>query len=91
MLNCVRKISLISWRYYHNRQCFSLLHLISPPFTGDLNDLHMYDPIAKSWTDLSVPLSGTPASLRDSHGFTSAGGKLYVHGGEFGSGKNSLE
>ena len=34
-----------------------------------------------SWTDLSVPLSGTPPDNRSLHGFASAGGGLYVHGG----------
>ena len=41
----------------------------------------MYDPAAGAWTDLSAALSGTPPSSRGYHGFTSAGGKLYVHGG----------
>jgi hypothetical protein len=44
-------------------------------------DLHVYDPAAGAWTDLSAALSGTPPSPRYIHGFTSAGGKLYVHGG----------
>ena len=34
-----------------------------------------------NWTDLSAAASGTPPSARYGHGFTSAGGKLYVHGG----------
>jgi hypothetical protein len=35
-----------------------------------------------AWTDLSAAASGTQApSARWGHGFTSAGGKLYVHGG----------
>jgi hypothetical protein len=41
----------------------------------------VYDPAAGAWTDLSAALSGTPPSLRTNNGFTSAGGKLYVHGG----------
>jgi hypothetical protein len=41
----------------------------------------VYDPAAGSWTNLSAALSGTPPSPRFGHGFTSAGGKLYVHGG----------
>ena len=52
-----------------------------------MNDLHVYDPATKSWTDLSNPASGIPPSPRDSHGFASAAGKLYVHGGEVGNGK----
>jgi hypothetical protein len=45
------------------------------------NDLHVYDPETMTWTDLSVPAFGTPPSARISLGYTSAGGKLYVHGG----------
>jgi hypothetical protein len=56
-----------------------------------LIDLHMYDPAAGAWTDLSAALSGTPPSPRIGHGFTSAGGKLYVlggcDGGEGGAGR----
>ena len=52
-----------------------------PSCAGGLNDLHVYDPAAGAWTDLSAALSGTPPSRRRLHGFTSAGGKLYVHGG----------
>ena len=37
--------------------------------------------IGESGTDLSDAASGIPPSARDSHGFTSAGGKLCVHGG----------
>ena len=36
---------------------------------------------AEAWTDLSTALGGTKANTRGEHGFTSAGGKLYVHGG----------
>jgi hypothetical protein len=47
----------------------------------------VYDPAAGAWTDLSAALSGTPPSPRGNHGFTSAGGKLYVHGGWGDSGE----
>ena len=57
------------------------LHVLRPYCAGDLNDLHEFDPASGAWTDLSAALSGTPPVSRDSHGFTSAGGKLYVHGG----------
>ena len=57
-----------------------LLGYLSCP-TGDLQDLLVYDPAAMAWTDLSASASGTPPSSRQSHGFTSAGGGLYVHGG----------
>ena len=47
----------------------------------------MYDPVDNSWTDFSNAASGVAASPRDSHGFTSVLGKLYIHGGEVGNGK----
>jgi N-acetylneuraminic acid mutarotase len=50
-----------------------------------LNDLHVYDPVAGAWTDLSA-VSGSPPSLRWSHGFTAAGKALYVFGGTDGQG-----
>ena len=49
----------------------------------DVNDLYAYDPASMAWTNLSATASGAPPSPRAFHGFTSAGGKLYVHGGEF--------
>jgi hypothetical protein len=42
----------------------------------------VYDPAAGAWRDLSAAFRGTPPSPRILHGFTSAGGKLYVHGGQ---------
>ena len=48
---------------------------------GDSNDLWMFDPAARAWTDLTATFQGTPPSVRDSHGFASAGGMLYVQGG----------
>ena len=50
---------------------------------GYFGDLHVYDPAAMAWTNLSAAASGTPPSPRAYHGFTSAGGLLYVHGGFF--------
>ena len=47
-----------------------------------LDDLHMFDPVAKAWTDLSAPAGGTAPTARNGHGFTSANGTLYVHGGQ---------
>ncbi len=49
---------------------------------GAVNDLHSFDPFAKVWTDLSNGVPGTPPAARYSHGFTSAGGIVYVHGGK---------
>ena len=50
---------------------------------GDIvfQDLYVYDPATKAWTDLSTPVSGTPPIARCYHGFTSLGGSLYVYGG----------
>ena len=53
---------------------------------GGLNDLHVYDPVAMAWTDLSIPLAGTPPSPRLAHGFATAADKLYVHAGSIGGG-----
>ena len=39
-------------------------------------------PVAMPWTDLSDAASGMPPTARNRHGFTSAGGKLEVHGGQ---------
>jgi hypothetical protein len=50
-------------------------------FAEFFQDLHVYNPAAMAWTDLSTAASGTPPPARGFHGFTSAGGKLYVHGG----------
>ena len=44
-------------------------------------DLHMFDPAAMAWTDLTLDVSGAPPSPRGFHGFTAAGARLYVHGG----------
>ena len=48
---------------------------------GVLGDLHVYDPAAVSWTDLSSSAAGSPPSARHGHGFASAAGTLYVQGG----------
>ena len=43
-----------------------------------------------NWTRLSAALDAPRPSARDSHGFTSAGGKLYLHGG-YGIGAHGYE
>ncbi len=48
------------------------------PSAGELDDLHSFDPATMTWTLLAA--ANGPSS-RARHGFTSAGGKLYVHGG----------
>jgi hypothetical protein len=49
---------------------------------GYLDDLHVFDTTAMNWTRLSFAFDAPRPSARHFHGFTSAGGKLYVHGGE---------
>ncbi len=48
---------------------------------GKSNDFHVYSPAYMTWFDLSSHAHGTPPTARAGHGFTSAGGLLYVHGG----------
>lgn len=46
----------------------------------EYGELHQYDIASSSWTDLSVPLSGPPAT-QELFGMTASNGKLYVFGG----------
>ena len=67
-----------------------ILHSVCPaqliPCPADLlGDLYVYDSVAMAWTDLSAAAAGTPPSARYGHGFTSAAGLLYVHGGFHGN------
>jgi hypothetical protein len=55
------------------------------------NDFHVYNPASMTWFDLSSHALGTPPTARHGHGFTSAGGKLYVHGGYDGSGEHNRQ
>ena len=62
-------------------------HSCAMPRTGlFFGDLHFYDLVVMAWTGLSAPVSGTPPSPRYWHGFTTAEGRLYVHGGQGESG-----
>ena len=60
-------------------------HLIAPNAPPirvvNLGDLHVYDPVALAWTDLTANVSGMSPSPRYNHGFTSTRDRLYVHGG----------
>jgi len=67
------------------------LPLPSCPAGDSFQDLHVFDPATMAWTDLSAATSGTPPSARGGHGFTSAGGKLYVHGGYINLGELPLQ
>ncbi len=51
------------------------------PSAGLLDDLHSFDPATMTWTLLSAANDTRRPSARAEHGFTSAGGLLYVHGG----------
>lgn len=46
-------------------------------------DLHVFDPRTMRWRDLTGLVTGGKPSPRDSVGFTSANGKLYLYGGNF--------
>ncbi len=48
---------------------------------GRLDDLHAFDPATRTWTLLSAAGGDGRPSAREGHGFTLAGGLLYVHGG----------
>ncbi len=48
---------------------------------GYLDDLYAFDPATMTWTLLSAAGGDGRPSARSGHGFTSAGGLLYVHGG----------
>ncbi len=59
--------------------------------TGPLDDLLMFNPKTSKWTNITAVGSGqTSPSPRSYHGFTSAGGKLYVHGGSGRNGKEAV-
>ena len=59
----------------------SIKLLTNSPLAGYLDDMHVFDPETNIWTPLSALESVYRPSARFQHGFTSAGGKLYVHGG----------
>ncbi len=61
----------------HHRSRFRPATVAADP----TNDFHAYNPATVTWFDLSGHALGTPPTARFGHGFTSAGGKLYVHGG----------
>jgi hypothetical protein len=57
------------------------------PASADfLNDHFSFDPVTTAWTLLSVAEDSARPSARGGHGFTSAGGKLFVHAGWDSSG-----
>lgn len=43
--------------------------------------MNVFDPVGLEWIDLSVATKGITPIPRWQHGFTSWGGKLFVHGG----------
>ena len=68
----------------YTAQCPASLNSTIFPLPADvvLGDLHVYDPAAMAWTDLSAAASGTPPSARENQGFASTGGRIYVYGGK---------
>jgi hypothetical protein len=54
-----------------------------PKLPGNLGDLNSFDPASMTWALLSAATgSDPPPAVRHSHGFSSTGGKLYVHSGK---------
>ncbi len=51
------------------------------PVAVRLDDLYLFDPANTTWSLLSAAAGSSGPAARWGHGFTSAGGKLYVHGG----------
>lgn len=45
------------------------------------NDLHVFDPVEKTWTELTESMTGTPPARRHAMGMVASGGLLYVFGG----------
>jgi hypothetical protein len=43
-----------------------------------------------TWTDLSKAAAGVSPAVRNAHGFTTVGGRLYVHGGYGSKGEECL-
>ncbi len=75
-MNCVRWLTSSSSTKpsIESGCCFDTL-------AGYLGDLHMFHTVNMTWT-LPSPLdSSFSPSPGEGHGFISAGGKLYVHGG----------
>ena len=46
------------------------------------NDLVQFDPATMAWKDITSSIQGTLPGPRDSHGFTSLSGKVYIFGGK---------
>ena len=51
------------------------------PLAGPRDDLYSFDPATMAWTLVLAAADSDRPSARDDHGFASAEGKLYVHGG----------
>ena len=60
-------------------------------FAGQfLNDLLVFNPATLAWADLSFVTRGPTPSQRYGHGFQTAGGLLYIFGGQSDAGFMSL-
>lgn len=53
-------------------------------------DLFAFDPATVTWTNLTSAFGSAPRRV-SAHGFTSAGGKLYVHAGLTSRGKKKTQ
>ncbi len=52
--------------------------------------MYLFDPISLEWTQIKPDdVFGSLPSARDSFGFTSANGNLYIHGGNSQAGMSS--
>ena len=56
-----------------------------------LGDMMEFDPTSKIWENLTEIQLGVPPSPRACHGFASASGKIYVHGGVDVNGKTCFK
>jgi N-acetylneuraminic acid mutarotase len=59
------------------------------PLAGGLDDLFSFDPVTMSWAKISETARGPSPQSRQSHGFTSCEGLLYLFGGKNGQGHKS--
>ena len=57
---------------------------------GSSRELFEYDPVSRRWTNLTSVMGGAAPVARFGHSFTSANGKLFLHGGWTGTGECGL-
>ena len=81
-------VSLVESFHYHGQSWIDLSVCVFESMSGlgrDFNDLYQFDTSTLSWTTVvahhNSSSSSKPPPIRDSHGFTSTGGRLYIFGG----------